>query len=212
MLNGLPPNKEEMLPMMLIFKKIFLTLKSFFIKKGFFLNFKKHQMFMNSKIKQLLLFLIFQLSPVLMNAQPVYVLQTKMDLATFDKIKNYIIKSGDKQTFRNFDNSNPHYSLFGRELYLGSDIGQKNIENNPKKSDFNDLTVISRLYSGVDLHLLAVRTGDIAAKKQWVQDDMKEGFVYVEFNKTWSIDTLEQHIDRLILEFNKTIKKNKMKK
>lgn len=65
---------------------------------------------MNSKIKQLLLFLIFQLSPILMNAQPQYVLQTKMDLETFDKIKNYIIKSGDKQTFRNFDNSNLHYS------------------------------------------------------------------------------------------------------
>ncbi len=166
-------------------------------------------MFRNSKIKQLLLFLIFQLLPILMNAQPQYVLQTKMDLETFDKIKNYIIKNGDKKTFRNFDGNNPHYSLFGRELYLGSDIGQKNIDNDPKKSDFNELTVNSRLYSGVDLHLLAVRTGDIASKKQWIQDDMKEGFVYVELYKNWPLELVEQHIEWLILEFNRTIKKKK---
>lgn len=99
--------------------------------------------------------------------------------------------------------------MFGRELYLGSDIGQKNIDNDPKKSDFNELTVISRLYSGVDLHLLAIRTGDIASKKQWIQDDMKEGFVYVELYKNYPIELVEQQTEWLILEFNKTIKKNK---
>ncbi len=146
-----------------------------------------------------------------MNAQTHYI-SKKIDLEKFETIKNFVLEKGDKQTFRNFDNNNPHYSLFGRELFLGSDIGQKNSSNDPKKSDFNELTVISKLYSGVNLHLLAVRIGDIESKKQWIQDDMKEGFVYVELHKKFSIDLVEQHIEWLILEFNKKIKKNKKHK
>ena len=46
----------------------------------------------------------------------------------FEDIKEFILKYGDKQTYRNYDNNNPHYSFEGFECYLNSEIGQENIK------------------------------------------------------------------------------------
>ena len=143
-----------------------------------------------------------------MTAQPNYVLQNKMDLATFDKIKNFVIKKGGKQTFRNFDNNNPHYTSKFFEIYLGSDIGQKNINNEPKKSNFNEMQVFSKKYSGINFCLIAVRKGDQKLNKYWIYPDMIEGYVYVYMTNKYSFEIIENEINSFLRDINTKLKSN----
>ncbi|WP_157814136.1 hypothetical protein [Olleya sp. Bg11-27] len=62
----------------------------------------------------------------------------------FEQIKAFILKNGDKMIFRNFDNNNPHYKYVNCDVFLGADIGQRNINNDPDISDFNQLTIKNR--------------------------------------------------------------------
>ena len=145
--------------------------------------------------------LLFSIITTVAIAQPKYVLQTKIDLATFEKIKKIILKKGLTKTYRNFDGNNPYYKTKYYELFLGSDIGQENINNDPTKSDFNELQVYSKKYTGIDLSLVAVRIGDLEAKKHWITNEMKEGFVYVEINKKIPLEVLENEIEIVLTEF-----------
>ncbi|OIV40027.1 hypothetical protein [Flavobacterium johnsoniae] len=93
----------------------------------------------------------------------------------FEKVKNFILENGKTTTYRNYDNNNPYYD-FGRfQVYLSADIGQKNINNDPKLSDFNEMTLKDE-----DLYykILIVRKGDILALKTGVLDGMGENEVY----------------------------------
>lgn len=62
-------------------------------------------------------------------------------LEEFEKTKEFILEKGDKMTYRNYDNNNPHYKFSDFDVFLGADIGQRNINNDPKISNFNQLTI-----------------------------------------------------------------------
>ena len=120
----------------------------------------------------------------------------------FEKIKNFILKKGDRQTYRNFDNDNPHYGFNGFEVFLASDIGQKNIRNDPAKSDFNELTIYDRKASIQYYRIFIVRKGDIKSNKFGIKKGMKEGKVYL-------VDVYENGINALIKILPKYLEKIK---
>lgn len=102
----------------------------------------------------------------------------------FEAIKEFILKNGNRVLFRNYDNNNnnnPHYKFKNCDLFLGSDIGQKNINNDPRISDFNELTIADKRTNAVIQYyqIIIVRKGDIKKEKNWVHKNMEEEEIYL---------------------------------
>ncbi len=117
-------------------------------------------------------------------------ISTFFSTEVFEMVKNFILTKGDRKTYRNFDNRNPHYSFVQFEVFLGSDIGQQNINNNPELSDFNQMTIVERNGTVRYYEMIIVRPGDIEKRKAWIQKGMKEGEVYL-------VDVYGQGLDKM---------------
>jgi len=81
-------------------------------------------------------------------------------LNDFEVAKTFILTNGNKGTYRNFDGDNPHYSFDGFEAYLNAEIGQRNINNDPAISDFNQITIRDRNAIPQYYTIHIVRKGD----------------------------------------------------
>jgi hypothetical protein len=69
-------------------------------------------------------------------------------------LKNHILKKGDRKTYCSMYNNNPHLALSDMDLYLNPDVGQLNINCDPKLSDFHHVVVYDRTantYYGIKL-------------------------------------------------------------
>lgn len=98
----------------------------------------------------------------------------------FESIKTYILSNGDKQTYSNMYNDNPHYSFNGFETYLNPDIGQRNGNCDPDISDFNEIVIRDRSSDPQYFHLLIVRSGDIVNEQIFrIKTNMIEGKIYL---------------------------------
>ena len=64
--------------------------------------------------------------------------------AAFNQIKDYILVHGDRQTYCNMFNNNPHVALGDMDIYLNPDTGQQNINCDLKLSDFNHMVIRTR--------------------------------------------------------------------
>ena len=95
----------------------------------------------------------------------------------FEAVKHFILKHGNTQTYRNFDNNNPHYKIDSIDIYLNAETGQKNINNNPDLSDFNEITIHSP--HGPYYTIRIVRTGDHRKRDISVPGKMQEKRVYL---------------------------------
>lgn len=95
----------------------------------------------------------------------------------FEAVKHFILKHGNTQTYRNFDNNNPHYKIDSIDIYLNAETGQKNMNNNPGLSDFNEITIHAP--SGLYYTIRIVRAGDHRKKDISVPDKMQEKRVYL---------------------------------
>ena len=116
----------------------------------------------------------------------------------FEVVKTFILENGDRQTYRNLDNNNPHYSFDGFEAYLNAEIGQGNINNDPKISDFNEITLrdsdaMPQYYT---IHI--VRKGDIENEEIVVFEGMKEEKVYLLNPYEDDIDLMERNLNGYI--------------
>jgi len=56
-------------------------------------------------------------------------------------IKQFILQQGKHETYCNMYNDNPAYQTKGYRFYLNPDSSHENINCDPKKSDFNSLTI-----------------------------------------------------------------------
>ncbi len=66
-----------------------------------------------------------------------------MTFKQFNEVKKFILQKGDRQTFCNKYNDNPHYDFERFHAYLEPAIGQRNICCNPELSDFNTIIIRS---------------------------------------------------------------------
>ncbi|GAA3778353.1 hypothetical protein GCM10022423_37730 [Flavobacterium ginsengiterrae] len=112
-----------------------------------------------------------------MNALPSNLMKitNAFSVADFEKVKSFVLEKGNRKTYRNFDNQNPYYNFESFEAYLGADIGQQNINNDPNLSDFNELTLKDQ---NNYYKIIIVRKGDIHASKRNVLKGMHENEVY----------------------------------
>jgi hypothetical protein len=99
-------------------------------------------------------------------------------LAQFEVLKEKILKNGDNQTYRNYDNQNPHYILNGVDLYLNAEIGQKNINNDPELSDFNEITVSDSI-NRMNFTIRIVREKDFENKQIYIHEGMEKNRIYL---------------------------------
>ncbi len=88
------------------------------------------------------------------------------------RIKKFIIAQGKRQTYCNMYNNNPFYSTKNYSFHLNPDTGQQNIDCQPDKSDFNDLTIH---FSGDNDQYRNVRFTDkfvVTINVSWPEEDM----------------------------------------
>jgi hypothetical protein len=64
-----------------------------------------------------------------------------LTVADFNRIKNYVLAHGDRETYCQMYNNNPHAALGGVDIYLHPDTGQQNINCDPKLSGFNHVVI-----------------------------------------------------------------------
>lgn len=64
-----------------------------------------------------------------------------LTVAQFNRIVTFMLARGDRQTYCQMYNDNPHAALGGANLYLNPDVGQRNINCDPKKSGFDELVI-----------------------------------------------------------------------
>lgn len=66
----------------------------------------------------------------------------------FIAIKRFILAKGDRQTFGNMYNRNPHYAFDGFDAFLIPDVGQANINCDPARSDFDGIVIRTNRIDG----------------------------------------------------------------
>lgn len=132
---------------------------------------------LKSMIPLLILFGISKITSQTMNAtQADYSkISDQFSEKDFERVKSFILEKGNRKTYRNYDNNNPYYNFGKFQVYLGADTGQTNINNDPKVSDFNEMTLKddNQYYK-----ILIIRKGDIDASKKGILNGMDENEVY----------------------------------
>ncbi len=128
-----------------------------------------------------------------------------LSLNEFEKIKRFVLKNGDRSTFRNIDNNNPHYKFDKFSIYFGADVGQLNINNDPKISDFNELTIVDWHGNTTYLQLVVVREGDLEINKARLLPGMETGQVYLIDNYHVGEDRLLKLLPKYLEQINAVI-------
>ena len=64
-----------------------------------------------------------------------------LSVENYQRIKDFILKNGDRKTYCNMYNNNPHYEFGTFHAYLNPEGGQININCDPEKSDFDELII-----------------------------------------------------------------------
>ena len=59
----------------------------------------------------------------------------------FERIKRFVLEQGDRRTYCNMYNCNPHYDFGEFHVYLHPATGQANINCDPALSDFRELVI-----------------------------------------------------------------------
>lgn len=128
----------------------------------------------------------------------------------FEAIKEFILKNGNRVLFRNYDNNNPHYKLKNCDLFLGADIGQKNINNNPNISDFNELIIADRSSNAAIQYykIIIVRKGDLKKEKTHLVKAMKEEQVYLIDTSKKGLLLMEEKLPIYLKEIQKEVNLN----
>jgi hypothetical protein len=64
-----------------------------------------------------------------------------LTVEAFQRIKQMILRDGDRRTYCNMYNRNPHIEVDGFHAYLNPLGGQRNINCDPERSDFDELVI-----------------------------------------------------------------------
>ncbi len=99
----------------------------------------------------------------------------------FESVKDYILENGDRQTYCNLYNDNPHFSFNGFDVYLDPETGQENMNCDLVISDFNQIVIRNMNANPQYYRFLIVREGDLGNKKIFysVPEGIKERKIYL---------------------------------
>lgn len=142
-----------------------------------------------------------------------YIEVTKLiSIKEFIIIKNFILKKAQTMTYCNMYNNNPYYKFANFNVYLNPDVGQKNINCDPKLSDFNEIVIQNfKDKESIYYPIFICRKGD---KKQF---NISSNYPFKEGNTYLSTTYLEQagsingmknnlkniYVKELLIEINK---------
>ena len=104
------------------------------------------------------------------------------------EIQQFILKQGKRETYCNMYNNNPVHQTKNYRFYLNPDTGQENINCDPEKSGFHNLTIRKseggknqyRTVEFMDKHYVYITatwpTGDLYTQdiRQFVEDAIQE--------------------------------------
>ena len=96
----------------------------------------------------------------------------------FEQVKNFILEKGDRSTFRNIDNDNPHYRIRHFNIYLGAS-NRHNLYGDPAISDFNEIIVYDSSNDIQYFYIKIVRKGDKKDADIYVPQELEESNVYL---------------------------------
>ena len=125
----------------------------------------------------------------------------------FETIKNFILKNGDKQTYCNMYNNNPHFAYSYFNVYLNPEIGQANINCDPEISDFNEIVIRDQNSDPQYYYLHIVRLGDLENEQINMRySDLKEDRVYLLNYHENDLNTMEDNVQIYIDIMKREIK------
>jgi hypothetical protein len=112
-----------------------------------------------------------------MNPNMATIPNSEKEVLSFNSIVQFILAHGDRETYCNMYNNNPHYELAPSvQVYLNPSIGQKNINCDPSISTFNEI-VVRDLNSQQQYYIVSLAANGKNLK--W-NPARKEAFVYFE--------------------------------
>ncbi len=129
----------------------------------------------------------------------------------FEQIKNFILEKGNTKTYRNFDNDNPYYQFENFDVFLGADIGQQNLNNDPEISNFNQLTISDWESDIIYYEIIIVRKGDLKEGKAWIEEGMKEEQVYLVDVYGKGLFLMEKRLPNYLKQIREEVKADKHK-
>ena len=131
----------------------------------------------------------------------------QLSFSEFEKIKEFTLKKGNRKTYRNYDGNNPHYNFTDFDIFFGADIGQRNINNDPSISDFNELTIADWDADIIYYTIIIVRKGDIEKEKYHIQPRMEEGKVYL-VGYEHNLDVMKKNLSKYLTIIKKEVIKS----
>lgn len=123
-----------------------------------------------------------------------------------DSIIEFILKHGDRRTYRNIDNDNPHYSFGDFDVFLGAGRYYEDLDTRPKPAYFSELTIADWDTDIRYYNLVIVRDGDLSQPTRWVWQGMKEGNVYLIDSYENGLSLLRKSLATYLLTIRKFIK------
>ena len=124
----------------------------------------------------------------------------------FEQIKEFVLKKGDNKIYRNFDSNNPHYRFEDFDVFFGADIGQKNINNDPEISNFNQLTIKDDKSDTIQYYeLIIVRKGDLKENKAWIITGMEEGQIYLVDSYNKGLIAMKNNLPNYLKQIKKEV-------
>jgi hypothetical protein len=117
-----------------------------------------------------------------------------LDIYNFERIINFILENGDRQTYCNMYNNNPHYSFRRFEVYLNPEIGQANMNCDPRISDFNEIVIRDPDSDPQYYYLHIVRSGDPENEQIHTYQGMEADKVYLLNHHDYDLDIMEVEV------------------
>jgi hypothetical protein len=100
--------------------------------------------------------------------------ETIITKANLDTIKAFILQQGFRETYCNMYGNNPAYTTANYAFYLNPDTGQANIDCDPTKSDFNNLTIRS-IPGGRNQYRNIEFVKEVYVSTSWPSDELTVG-------------------------------------
>lgn len=111
----------------------------------------------------------------------------------FEQIQRFILTNGDRKTYRNIDNNNPHYRLNNFDIYLNPENVNQFLRN-PEYDRFNEITIYHPSNEIQYYTLRIVREGDNENSTMRIPENLDANQVYLRNTYNENIDEMKKNL------------------